>query len=118
MKIIKFSVIALCIFVSLPLSYASELDKPYSPTRKEWLEISIFKVIKDNIDAWDRRLSSIVWVKEKEQTIFITLTLANGEEIINKNSEKIYIERIKNAVEDLIREYDWANSMSVFVQFI
>ena len=109
--------IAMYFFLSFPL-YAGELDKSYSPTRKEWLEMSIFQIIKIRTDVWERRISSLIWAKEEENTIFITMTAANGEGEISRDARKEYIRIIKNDVEGFIKKYDWAKSLKVYVQFI
>lgn len=116
-KIIFILMFTTIFFTSLPV-YSGELDKPYSPTRKEWLEISIFKAIKVRTDPWKQRISSIVWVKEAENTIFITLTTANGQDEIKKKAQNEYVDIIKKDIESLIKEYDWACKLKVHVQFI
>ena len=98
-------------------TYAGDLDKPYSPTRKEWLEISIFKVIKDRTDPWRTRIGILVWVVEKENTVFITLTSANGEEPLTKEAENIYVETVKSDVESFLKGYGWSKNLKVFMQF-
>jgi hypothetical protein len=114
----KFVLLIMIIFfASLPV-YAGELDKPYSPTRKEWLEISISKVIKERTDPWKQRISSLVWVKEEESTIFITLTSANGQEEIKIKVQNEYGDIIKKDIESFIKKYDWATKLKVHVQFM
>jgi hypothetical protein len=118
MKKFIFILLIWVIFVaSLPV-YSGELDKPYSPTRKEWLEVSIFKLIKDRTDAWKQRVSSVVWVKEKENTIFITITSANDQEEIKTYAQKEYVDVIKKDVENFIKKYDWSKKLKVHVQFV
>lgn len=116
-KVIFILLITTIFFTSLPV-YSGELDKPYSPTKKEWLEISIFKAIKVRTDPWKQRISSIIWVKEVENTIFITLTSANGQDEIKKKSQDEYVDIIKKDIESLIKEYDWASKLKVHVQFM
>ena len=116
-KVIFVLLITTIFFTSLPV-YSGELDKLYSPTKKEWLEISIFKSIKVRTDPWKQRISSIVWVKEAENTIFITLTSANGQDEIKKKSQDEYVGIIKKDIESLIKEYDWASKLKVRVQFM
>jgi len=108
--------IVIMFFTSLPV-YSGELDMSYSPTRKEWLKISISKVIKDRTDAWKQRISSMVWVKEEENTIFITITPANGQEEINTRAQNEYVDIIKKDIESFIQRYDWAKKLKVHVQF-
>jgi hypothetical protein len=117
MKKFIFILLIWIIFVaSLPV-YSGELDKPYSPTRKEWLEISISKLIKDRTDAWKQRVSSMIWIKEEENTIFITITSENGQEEIKTRAQKEYIDIIKKDVETFIKKYDWSKKLKVHVQF-
>ena len=99
-------------------TFADELDKPYSPTRKEWLEISIFKVIKDRTDSWRTRIGFLVWVVEKENTVFVTLTSANWEEPLNKAAKDKYVEIVKTDIERFLKKYDWSRGLRVFVQFV
>ena len=106
-----------CFFFSLT-AYPADLDKPYSPTRKEWLEISIFKTIRDRTDIWKQRISSIVWVKEEYNTVYITLTSANGQEPLSKESRDAYVEVVKETVESFLEKYEWSKNLKVFVQFI
>jgi hypothetical protein len=96
---------------------SGELDKPYNPSRKEWLELSLFKLIKERSDHWRHRVYFILWVKEKDGGIWITIAEANGEELISDKHRKYYVEMIKIAVEEFIKRYEWANHLSVFVQF-
>lgn len=103
-------------FMTTPV-YSGELDKAYSPTRKEWLEMTIFKTIKVRTDPWKQRISSIVWVKEEENAIYITLTSANGQDEIEKKAQNDYIETIKKDIETVIKEYDWARKLKVHVLY-
>ena len=59
-----------------------------------------------------------LWVVEKENTVFITLTSANGEEPLTKEKENTYVEVVKSDVESFLREYEWSKNLKVFVQFI
>jgi len=116
----KLGIILVGIFIVFHFSastYADNFDKPYSPTRKDWLEISIFKLIKIRTDPWRQRIGFLVWVMEKENTVFITLTSANGEEPLTKEKENTYVETVKKDVESFLKEYEWSKNLKVFVQF-
>jgi len=117
MKNIKFITLAILILTSLP-AYSGELDKAYSPTRKEWLELSLTKTIKDRTDVWKQRIGSVIWVKEEENTIFITLSSANGQEELKVEAQKNYLDTIKKDVENFKNKYSWAKKLKVRVQFI
>src|SRR4030042_2501073 len=114
----KLVVLPVAIFIIFHFSastFAGDLDKPYSPTRKEWLEISIFKVIKDRTDSWRTRIGFIVWVVEKENTAFVTLTSANWEEPLPKAAEDQYVQIVKSDIEAFLKNYDWSKGLRVFV---
>ncbi|MHB8109747.1 MAG: hypothetical protein ACYDHW_06915 [Syntrophorhabdaceae bacterium] len=118
MKVIGIILLSMIIcFTSLPV-FSGELDMPYCPSRKEWLRISIFYLIKDHTDSWKQRIGSMIWVRENEKTIFITLTSANGQKEISREAQNEYCNVIKRVVESLIEEYDWARSLKVHVQFM
>jgi len=116
--LVKLGVILVAIFIIFSAStYAENLDKPYSPTRKEWLEMSIFKLIKIRTDPWQQRIGFLVWVVEKQNTVFITLTSANRLEELIKEKEDTYVEIVKRDVESFLKEYEWSKNLKVFVQF-
>lgn len=119
-KMILTTLIALMISTCVPVSYAAEnlLDKPYSPTRQEWLQSSIFQSIKIGTDAWRQRISSIIWVVEKENTVYITLTSANGQDILDTEAKQNYILSVKNIVESVLSKYEWSKNLKVSVQFV
>jgi hypothetical protein len=96
---------------------AGDLDKPYNPSRKEWLELSIFKLIKDRTDFWKLRIGSTIWVKESEDTIFVTISAANGEGVPTEKIISDYIAVIRKDIEELIKAYEWSKDLKIIVQF-
>jgi hypothetical protein len=58
-----------------------------------------------------------VWVVEKENMVFITLTSANRQEELTKEKEDTYVEIVKRDVESFLKEYEWYKNLKVFVQF-
>ncbi len=110
-------ILLFCALFALPLG-AGELDKPYSPSRKEWLELSLFKVIKDRTDLWKTRIGFVVWVKEEEGKIFITVSSANGEKPPGEEAIRGYLKVIRADVVDFIREYEWSRDLEVHVQYL
>lgn len=97
---------------------SSNLNKRYSPSRKEWLELTTFKTIKDLTDPWQTRISSVIAVVEKENTLFITLTEANGEDPLSSSSKSEYVSMVKKVIESLLNSFEWARGMTVHVQFV
>ncbi len=116
--ILALLVVAL-LFVPLAV-YSGELDKPYTPTRKEWLELSIFKSIKVSTDAWRLRIKSSISAREEdgEVTINITMTASNGQDEPRPEVKQDYIDFIEQVVEGFLERYQWAKDFKVFVQFI
>jgi len=106
------------IFLFSLATHAGDLDKPYSPTRKEWLEISIFKLIKIRTDSWQQRIGFLVWVVEKENTVFITLTPGSRQMPLEKEKEKFYVKIVKSDIESFLKQYEWSKNLKVHVQFI
>jgi hypothetical protein len=52
-----------------------------------------------------------------ENTVFITLGSANGQEPITKEAEDKYVEIVKSDIEAYLKNYDWSKNLKVFVQF-
>ena len=117
MKSFGLSLLLAAILVSSQ-NLSTNLNKAYSPSRKEWLELTTFKTIKGLTDPWQTRVSSIIWVEEKENTVFITLTEANGEDPLSSSSKSDYVTMVKNAIESLLKSFEWAKGMTVHVQFV
>jgi len=116
--LVKLGAILVAIFIIFSASsHAGDLDKPYSPTRKEWLEMSIFKLIKIRTDPWQQRIGFLVWVVEKENTAFITLTSANGQGDLTKEQQDTYVKNVRGDIESFLEEYKWSINLKVFVQF-
>lgn len=117
----KYGVVLIAIsfiFLFSLATYADDLDKPYSPTRKEWLEISMFKLIKIRTDSWQQRIGFLVWVVEKENTVFITLTSASRQMPLEKEQEKYFVEIVKSDIEYFLKKYEWSKNLKVHIQFI
>jgi hypothetical protein len=113
-------VILIAVLLSIPLSvYSGELDKPYTPTRQEWLELSITKIIKDRTDVWELRISSMVWAREvdKGEAIYITMSASNGQDEPKTRVKQNYIDIIEQDVEIFLERYQWAKDFEVYVQF-
>lgn len=117
---INFSLLSLLAFLLIVSSCQNseeQLSDSYVPTKKEWLEISIFKLIKDRTDAWEHRVAFMVGVDEKEG-ITVTLTSANGQNVLENSAKQLYVGIVKKDIENFIKKYRWAKGLKVFVQYI
>ena len=55
---------------------AGDLDEPYNPSRKEWLELSIFKAIKTTTDMWIVKIA-ITGINEYNPLCIISFSSIN-----------------------------------------
>lgn len=115
--IVKYSLGALLTLLLSVTAFAEGLNESYTPSRKEWLEITIFKAIKDKTDPWKQRIGFMVWVGEKENTVFVTVTQSNGQDEMTEKSEKNYVDTIKKEIEQVIQRYEWSKGLKILVQF-
>jgi len=95
--------------------YAGDLDKPYSPTRAEWLHLSIFKLIKLQTDAWEQQIAFEITISEEYNTVDIALSSSIGQGGLSQVAETWYVKTVKGSVEALLKEYDWAKNLKVYV---
>ena len=115
---LKLLIAVFILLLTSVASYSEDLNKPYNPTRKEWLEISIFRAIKTQTDPWKRRIGFITWVKEEENTGYITLTQANGQDPIDQGIVNRYLESVTHTIEGILEKYDWSKDIKIHLQFI
>ncbi len=116
MKTLSISIVLAAILTSALPSRPS-LDTPYSPSRKEWLEVVVFKAVKESTDSWEQRIASKVDVNEREYTILVTLISANGQDPLNADVRAEYVRWIKLHIESLVNRYEWVQGWKVSVQF-
>jgi len=118
-KIYRTAIIGILLVIISGLAtplISGELDKPYNPSRREWLELTLFKLIKDKTDLWNTRVGFTLWVIEKDGEILITISEANGQEPFNDSARANYVKDIKSAVESFIQKFEWAKNLDVIVQ--
>jgi hypothetical protein len=63
---------------------------------------------------WETRIGLSVRVDE-ENGITVTLTSANGQPLMHEAAKQLYIDFVKNSIENFIKRYDWAKDLNVFV---
>ncbi len=111
-------IICIALFLITIPAHSGDLDKEYSPTRKEWLEMNIFKMIKIRTDVWKQKIGFLIGVNEKDNTVYITLSSANDQTPLKEESKQEYVKTIKKDIELLLQDYEWSKYLKVFVQFI
>ena len=116
-RIVIIGMVSALFFCFVTPLMSGDLDKPYNPSRKEWLELSLFKLIKDKTDLWEQRIGFIVWIIENDGEIMLTLSSANGQEPLSDTARDEYVKQIKSAVELFIQQFEWAKNLKVIVQF-
>ena len=81
--------------------YAGDLDKPYSPTRAEWLHLSIFKLIKLQTDAWEQQIAFEITISEEYNTVDIALSSSIGQGGLSQVAETWHVKTVK----EVLRHY-------------
>ena len=111
----KYSLILLLVFILPTTSYSADLNKPYTPTRKEWLWNEIFHTIKYSTDMWQHRIGFLIFIKEN--TVTVGLTSVNGQEPLTKDQKQKYVDRVKGSVESILETYKWSKDLERVVHF-
>jgi hypothetical protein len=115
-----FNMISVVVVLGLSNSIVSAADwnTQYTPTRKEWLELSLFKKIIEVTDLWEKRIGVQVVVFPKEETIAIVLTASNGQEQLSQTVCVNYKEIIRMIVDEHIKQYDWEKGTKVEINCV
>ncbi|HAN20129.1 MAG TPA: hypothetical protein DCP51_00375 [Clostridiales bacterium] len=112
-------ILIVIIFVLIgQISYAEDLNKPYIPTRAEWLEYCIHKDIVKTTQVWELRYCDIIKIDEKNNDVIVGISLPNKAETLNKEQQEWTIKIIKNIVKSTLDQFDWAINLKVHVHFI
>jgi len=97
--------------------YAGDLDKPYTPTRREWLVESISSELNYRTGFWAKRYAFTILIHDDEDLVSIGFTVANSEESLNNEQQAYLIQLVKGIVRGVLDQYEWAKEMKVFVTF-
>ncbi len=92
---------------------AADWNAQYTPTRKEWLELSLSRRIADVTNLWERRVNVGVVVFSKEESIAIVLATPNGEVNLSSTVCANYVSIVRKIANDHIKEYGWAKGAKV-----
>lgn len=114
----RFNLILMLAALVLAISAASAADwnAQYSPTRKEWLELSLSRQITRVTDLWERRIGVVVVVFPKEESIAVVLTASNGQENLSSTVCANYTSIIRKIADDHIKQYGWAKGVKVEIR--
>jgi hypothetical protein len=97
---------------------AADLSQPYTPTRAEWLQTTIYQEVNHLTDMWKLRISTSVRVINKDQKIFVLITESNGQESTTPLTKESYMKDVASMIRSLIKEIEWAKDLRVEVKFI
>lgn len=96
---------------------AGDLYADYTPTRWEWLEVSLTQAIVPWVGIWSHRVSVLVVVNPRSGEVFITLTSANGSPSLSDKAQAEYLKTARTRAEAVLARYDWASGVKLIVQF-
>ncbi len=94
------------------------LDQSYSPTRGEWLRLSLLSAIYERSSVWRRRLGVTVAIFEKEAKVVVVITLANGEPEPTRNAKENYIGDVRSICRNVMAQYEWAKALNLEVTMV
>ena len=112
------------IFIALALcgaatpALAIDLSAPYSPTRSEWLQSTLYRQVTQVTDSWRRRVGVSVIVIQKDQQLVVTITSANGQAEPTQQERASYVNIVESISKSVVANFDWAKEIKIVVQFI
>jgi hypothetical protein len=118
MRLIHMISVVTVLGLSNGIVNAVDWNKQHTPTRKEWLELSLFKKIIEVTDLWEKRIGVEVVVFPKEETIAIVLTASNGQEKLSPTVCVNYKDIIRMIVDGHIKQYDWAKGTKIEINCV
>jgi hypothetical protein len=109
--------IVFCVLVASSIARAADLNATYSPTRAEWLKQSLISGIHEQSNTWAKRLAVLVAVRAEENSVIITVTLANGESEPDAGAKKRYVQSVRSTARSVLDRFAWAKDVKLTVQF-
>lgn len=116
MRRLNLTLVVAALVSTISAASAADWSAQYSPTRKEWLELSLSKRIADVTDLWERRIGVGVAVFPSEKIISIVLAAANGQESLSSTNCANYIGVIRKIADGHIKKYGWAKGAAVEIR--
>lgn len=118
MRLFNLTIVVAAFVLASSAASATDWSAQYSPTRKEWLELSLFKRITEVTDLWEKRIGVGVVVFPKEETIAIVLTTSNGQGNFSPTVCSNYTGIIRMIADDHIKQYGWAKGAKVEIRCV
>ncbi len=87
----------------------------HTPSRKEWIEVSLAKEVSKVTGLWEKRVTVNVMVIEKTETIVIVLGFANGQIEVSPAVCADYIATTRRIAEQYVQQYPWAKQAKIDV---
>jgi hypothetical protein len=97
---------------------ATTLDSPYTPSKSEWLRLSLLVALYERASVWRRRVGFLVAVNGKEKTVIVTVGLANGEPEPAQTAVANYEADVKAICASVLERHDWARGLTLSVKFV
>ncbi|MDF2446658.1 MAG: hypothetical protein K0S46_1894 [Moraxellaceae bacterium] len=116
MKLLAMSFVLSLSLISAP-AIAGDLSSPYSPSRAEWLQDSLYSRITQTTDLWKRRVGVVVAVFPAEQQVSVVISSATGQPDPTEQEMAFYVRHIEELVKGALSNYEWAKDIRVAVTF-
>jgi hypothetical protein len=95
---------------------ATNWEEPYTPTRKEWIELSLIRKITNVTELWNKRVAVNVVLFTKENTLAIVLASPNGQQGITPTICNRYSDIVRIIAETHIKENEWASGIKIDIR--
>lgn len=116
MRLFNLILVLAALVLAVSAASAADWGAQYSPTRKEWLELSLSKRITEVTDLWEKRIGVGVVVFPKEETIAIVLAASNGQEDFSSTVCANYAGIVRKIADDHIKQYGWAKGVKIEIR--
>lgn len=97
---------------------ASDLSQSYTPSRAEWIEMALHKVVSEAVSPWELRTSVFTKYFPGENTIFVSVRASKGENPPTEVEKSGYVSFIRFHVDPVVKKYPWAKDVKVLVEFL
>jgi hypothetical protein len=115
----KLRTLFLALNVSLAAfpALAADLSAPYSPSRAEWLQVTLYDRITQTTDLWQRRVGVAVVVFPQEQQVSVVISNADGQPAPTEQERAFHVRHVEKLVKGLLSDHEWAKDLKVAVNF-